>query len=496
VEYSYPGLINNYGTSIGTLADTIHSRHPDKILFYSEFGYGQLREDLDGDADARGMMDSIRFRPFLIGGALWTFNDYRSSYVGNRAFSENRSWGIVDVFRQKKKAWYSFRKEYTPVRELNVAWDQTDLNSMRVSILPRKLLDLPAYRLKDYTLVWQGFDEQDTLREGGFFKLPVIDPGDDTFEKNIQWQHAAALSYLKIAIISPGNYAVCDTLVCLKKPLPPRIIYTQGVRSDMNDTFPNSGAIRVVFDETKPGITYQVKYGLTGLLQESAVTMNNYIDVSRLPYWKTYNVAVVAINAAGESAVQDIKKVRVEPGLPPPVIAYTEPADRGFYVGYMTEKEDYLFKIQYTQTAGDYSSATTFQTATKGVLFVPGLENGKKYYFRMCRIKHNNYITPWSEEHAVIPDGGQAPATPEVQGALRSGSEAMILFEPVKKAIGYVIEYRLKRSGEWKAIPVNASELRHYKITALKEGATYEFRMASVNECKQSAFVDVKVISK
>jgi hypothetical protein len=35
-------------------------------------------------------------------------------------------------------------------------------------------------------------------------------------------------------------------------------------------------------------------------------------------------------------------------------------------------------------------------------MFVPELINGKKYYFRMSRIKHNNYLTGWSEEHSDV----------------------------------------------------------------------------------------------
>ncbi|MBA2761480.1 MAG: beta galactosidase jelly roll domain-containing protein, partial [Segetibacter sp.] len=144
IQYSDIGLINKYGTSIGGLADIIHKQHPDKILFYSEFGYGQLRENLDADVDAKGMIDSLRFKPYLIGGSLWTFNDYRSSYIGTKEFSENRPWGIVDVFRQKKKAWYSFRKEYAPIRGLTVEVDRST-SSAKITITPRKLLDLPAY---------------------------------------------------------------------------------------------------------------------------------------------------------------------------------------------------------------------------------------------------------------------------------------------------------------------------------------------------------------
>jgi beta-galactosidase len=136
-------------------------------------------------------------------------------------------------------------------------------------------------------------------------------------------------------------------------------------------------------------------------------------------------------------------------GLPPPVIYYTEPADKGFFVGYATTNIDYLFQLQYTTIAGDYSKARTVQSTTKGVMFVPDLVNGKRYFFRMKAVKHNNYHTEWSEEHSVVPDGKQLPEPPVLQGILRNGKAALLCFEPVKKAIGYVVEYKELSDTRW-----------------------------------------------
>lgn len=174
----------------------------------------------------------------------------------------------------------------------------------------------------------------------------------------------------------------------------------------------------------------------------------------------------------------------------PPLIYYTEPADRGFYVGYVTENDDYVFRIQYTTKAGDYTNAPTIQSSTKGVMFVPDLVNGKQYYFRMSRIKDNNYRTGWSEEHTVIPDGQQLPAKPNLKGVVRSNNEAILVFEPVRKAIGYTVQHRVKGSGEWKTFKVNAAEINHFRITDLNTNETYEFRMASENMYGKSAFTN------
>jgi beta-galactosidase len=138
-------------------------------------------------------------------------------------------------------------------------------------------------------------------------------------------------------------------------------------------------------------MNYQTKHH-----QHSAI----YIDVPKLPFGAMYHVAVVGVNAAGESEAGEVKSVVIGLDYAPPLIYYTEPADRGFYVGYTTELDDFAFRIQYTATKGEYSNATTIQSSTKGVLFVPGLVNGKQYFFRMSRIKDNSYVTGWSEEHA------------------------------------------------------------------------------------------------
>ena len=397
----------------------------------------------------------------------------------------------MDVFRQKKKAWYSFRKEYAPVRELKVEVDKGDKSaSATITITPRKLLDLPAYILKDYVLVWEGFNESNTIKEGGFIKLPVITPGDKDIKQTIPLKDISGLSHFKVELLTPGNYSVYDTTLYFKKPEAPRIIYATGVRTDQNGTPPNSGAIRIIFDRKEVTTLYKVKYGINDLSKETAPTLNNYIDILKLPFNETYQVAVAGVNAAGEGNVSEVRKVKVETGFAPPIIYFTEPADKGFYVGYTTDKDDYVFRIQYTTKAGDYANAPTIQTSTKGVLFVPGLTNGKQYYFRMSRIKDNNYRTDWSEEHIVIPDGQQLPSRPNFQGVIRNNDEAVMVFNPVKKAIGYTVQFRLKNSGEWRTIKINAAEINHIKITALNTSDVYEFRMASENMYGISGFTE------
>ncbi|RYF97285.1 MAG: hypothetical protein EOO00_00555 [Chitinophagaceae bacterium] len=491
VQYSDLGMVNGYGVGIGGRADRIHGLHPQKTLFYSEYGYGQLEEDLDGDVDARGMIDSIRFKPYLIGGALWTFNDYRSSFIGTREFSQNRPWGIVDVFRRKKKAWYSFRREYAPIRGIKITNVESNTGfAAKLTIIPRKLLDLPAYPLKDYALIWQAINDSNKIVEGGLAKLPLINPGSADLLQNISLKSLQNISSLKIELLSPGNYSVFDTTIYFKAPAPPVIRAAIGVRTKQNDTTANSGAIRIFIDRQDDHTLYKAKYGATDLSQETPLTLNTHIDIPKLGFHKTYQVALVAVSPSGESKPGPVKNIIVDPGYAPPLVYHVEPADRGFFVGYNTDEDDYIFKIQYTQVKGDYANAKTINTNAKGLLFVPELENGKQYFFRLGRIKHNNYTTGWSEEQTVIPDGNLVAATPVMQGVIRTGNEAMIVFEPVKKAIGYSVEYRLKGAGVWKSININAGDIRHIRVRSL-QAKPYEFRLAASNACGQSAFTEI-----
>ena len=417
LQFSDLGLVNGYGRNIGQTADRIHQKYPDKILFFTEYGYGQFTENLDGDLDARAMLDSLRGKPYLIGGSLWTFNDYRSSYVGTKERSQNRAWGIVDVFRQPKRAYHSFRREMAPVRKLTVT--NVTTTGALVSLMPRRVLDLPAYTLTGYRLAWNVFDTKGRFMRGSSHQLPVLKPGDPVVRQPVLWaatnkpndpasdksgSDSALPAAVQIALVSPLDYSVYDTTLYFQKPQPPVILSAMGGRTEQNDTRPNTGMMRVTFAPVPGATAYKLRYGITSLTNETSSTINHYADVPKLAFDTTYQVTVVAVNPAGESEPLNVRSVTVERGAyPPPIIQHVEPADKGFFVGYATQEDDYLFQVQYTTTPGSYASAPILQSSTKGVLFVPGLTNGQLYGFRLRRLKDNNYPSEWSAEQTVTP---------------------------------------------------------------------------------------------
>ena len=507
IQFSDLGLINSYGKDIGQTADAIHRQYPDKVLFYSEYGYGQLQENRDADVDAKAMVDSIRDRPYLIGGSLWTYNDYRSSYVGTKEYSQNRPWGVVDVFRQKKKAWHSFRREMAPIRALTVDGPPASTGTLTtgvVNVVPRRVLDLPAYPLNGYRLLWKVLDQTGQFVRGGFVPLPGIKPGDNPLKQAVAWGDLAGLGAVELVLLSPLAYAVYDTTLFFAKPQVPVLFGAEGVRTMMNGTRPNSGGLHVTFRPTPTATAYKIRYGRASagtsgraLTDETLPTLNPFAEVTGLPFGDTYRVGVVAINGAGESSPTTIQTVRIEPkAVAPPTIQHVEAADRGFFVGYATAVDDYLFQVQYTNRPGDYANAPTLQSTTRGVLFVPGLTNGQPYFFRLRRLKDNNYASNWSAERTVTPDGGQRPAVPRMQGVVRQATEAVLCFEPVAKATGYVLQYRLanpsktpdRSSGEWTSVPVSTARSGYFILSGLEKTKPYQFRLSALNANGPSEF--------
>jgi beta-glucuronidase len=103
--------INIYGGYAKRL-DYAHQLYPDKPIFVTEFG--KMGEpglhDPKRIADITDAVTAMKERPWVIGGSLWTWADYRS-FISGTPDSGIRSWGVVDFLRQK-------RDSYTVVQQL------------------------------------------------------------------------------------------------------------------------------------------------------------------------------------------------------------------------------------------------------------------------------------------------------------------------------------------------------------------------------------------
>lgn len=485
------GLINKYGKNLRPITQKQHALHPAQTLFYSEYGIGQLSENLDADVDAKALIDSLRQLPYLIGGSLWTFNDYRSRYVGTKEVSENRPWGVIDVYRHKKRAYESVRREYSPLQSLHVK-APSGTSSAVVRLEPRGPLDLPAYPLHQYRLLWKRTRPTGIIVQGGLLPLPDIRPGDAPLTRALSWQPDEAVA-LTVELLTPTGDVVADTTLFTQPPPPVPIVHAVGGRTEMNGVW-QGGQARIQFQKQPTATAYKARWGETGLTNETPVTLNDYLDIPTLTLGKTYQVAVVGVNNAGESVPAEVRRVRVDTlAVTPPAIQHVEATDDGFYVGYASVADDYLYRVQVTTTPGRYDNryagaARTVQTNNPGGLRVTGLPMGRPHYFRVQRVKDNWWTSDWSEERSVTPDGGQRPPVPTVLGVVRQGSEAVLCFDPLPKATGYLLEYRPGGSGTWQRQSVPTAQVGRALLNNLRPNQPYQYRLATVNAHGQSDF--------
>ncbi|WKX76628.1 hypothetical protein [Zobellia laminariae] len=123
-------------------------------------------------------LDKLRTLPYIVGSSLWTYNDYRSDYEKTPP-SENRAWGVVDVWRNKKKAYKQIQDIYAPVLGLKATVDEKVIT---ITLIPRNKQDIPAFVMEDYTLVYQLFDANGKSIGKERMELPIIKPGDEELE--------------------------------------------------------------------------------------------------------------------------------------------------------------------------------------------------------------------------------------------------------------------------------------------------------------------------
>ena len=169
--------MNTYSDPAGNGAniDTMHARYPDKPLVVSEFG---MRSDFVNDETERedwfrAMVAEIRKRPFLSGASVWSFNDYRSRYVGT-SLNGYREWGLVDPRRQPRGSYRILTHEFSGFAVL-----QAQLLSGAVTVRLAARSDFPVFPPAPAELKIRMLDGQGRLLEIKSVSIPALPPGSD-----------------------------------------------------------------------------------------------------------------------------------------------------------------------------------------------------------------------------------------------------------------------------------------------------------------------------
>jgi len=104
-QYSDFVSVNIYG-NYAERFDHVHALYPDKPVFVTEFG--KMGEpgihDPERIKDVTDAVSAMKARPWMIGGSLWTWADYRSLHRGTPA-TGIRYWGVANLDREHRDSW-------------------------------------------------------------------------------------------------------------------------------------------------------------------------------------------------------------------------------------------------------------------------------------------------------------------------------------------------------------------------------------------------------
>jgi beta-galactosidase len=202
VTVSDIAMINKYGgpKDFASSAAAVRSKWPDKPIFFSEYGVGQIGASLTARVPKlEEIVAEMAKQPYVIGGALWTFNDYRNGFKTGGSAAGNREWGVVDINRHPKAAYWQIRRIYSPVHSLTV-------DNGTVIVQPRTSQEIPSYTLRGYQIAWQLLDAGHKVTSEGKLPLPDLAPNAAAWSSPIPGAQSAP--GVKVSLISPTGYDV------------------------------------------------------------------------------------------------------------------------------------------------------------------------------------------------------------------------------------------------------------------------------------------------
>ncbi|WP_298484578.1 glycoside hydrolase family 2 TIM barrel-domain containing protein [uncultured Maribacter sp.] len=368
------------------IIDKLRSEWPEKPIFISEYGFDPYpTTSLDGDQQIftdwnehwRGKNE------FVIGGSLWTFNDYRSGYAATSQ-EENRVWGLINVWRQKRRMFSRVAKEFSPIKDIEVKDLNLSKNKAKVIIPIRGLDDYPSYGLNNYKLEWDFRDIEGKVVEEKSLELPSIKPEDKTWKGEITWNTLPKkLLDLRIRLISATGYVRYEKVVPFTTPKSPKIS-----GANLGDK-----SARVFFEKVPGATEYLVRYkNDKGEIIESFKTITNAIEVESLTNNKEYTFSVVAMNKKGESTPANSIKITPNGKLLPPKIWDTFIKDNKVIIGYTSEFGDTFYNIKYGTSKENLDKV--FKTNVRGMMTID-IEHENTMYFKIQR-ENNNEKSNWS----------------------------------------------------------------------------------------------------
>ncbi|TKD57921.1 glycoside hydrolase family 2 TIM barrel-domain containing protein [Flavobacterium sp. ASW18X] len=354
------------------ILDALRRKWPNKPIFISEYGFDPFSTTaIDGDkAVFSKWMNHFRHQnEFVIGTSMWTFNDYRSGYAGTTA-EENRVWGIVTTWRDKRKLFERIQQEHAPVHEIQVTSIdfKKQLAQLRIPIKSRS--DYPSYSLKGYQLAYDFVDQKGQTVYKNSEQLPMLHPEDSLWVGEISWgQLPKSVLALNLRLVAPTKHTRWATTVSFNKAITPKIKAV--LAGDTN--------VRVVWDKVPNATAYFVRYGATAKSKKiTARTIADFIDIEGLAPETNYGFELYALNDKAESNASDEVFVTTTNKPLPPVIWDAFITDDKLVIGYSSDFEDGDYTVFY----GDSPTALNYQfiTNVRGMLSIDVLDKEVQYF--------------------------------------------------------------------------------------------------------------------
>ncbi|MDR0419416.1 MAG: beta galactosidase jelly roll domain-containing protein, partial [Prevotellaceae bacterium] len=388
-------LFNQYG-AYGERADAVHKYYPEKPLFFAEYGRKPNSEDPNmGIIDFDVMLNMMRGRNYLIGASAWTFNDYRSNYVSGTNPTENRCWGVVNVYRQKKRAFKTMQREYLPVKNFLV---KLEGNTGIVSMSPREKYDIPAYNMSGYSISYIILDSNGSVDTRKVIDLPNIQVGSSkpvSVKLDIQKKQNA----LWVELLDPQGYSVYDTIIYFKVPVKPIIgqVYTSVSEARIHfASAPLAHEYYAVYSELPSGVNPNPEQKVI----KTKPTINNFIEISGgFEYGKKYRISLVATNTFGESIPSEEVTFMANEHELPPIVWYSGIQSDMLCIGYESEVDDFIYDIKYGLDPNNMTQIVS--TRQRGAVMLPLLEKDKKHYVSMRKRIRYGYAGEWTQIEEV-----------------------------------------------------------------------------------------------
>lgn len=385
---------NNYGGFVEA-AKEIHEKWPDKAVFVSEFGQNQIGYGRDAtlSKEVLDQLERLGELPYIVGASLWSYNDYRSGFPGT-PIGGDRTWGVVDVWRNPKKAADQIAQAFSPVKMVQVDWQSSE-HQLLVNIIPREKNDLPAYVLKGYILKWELLTKNGSVMRADSLLLKDIYPGDDQKTEQLSYLKSLRPYALRVQLLNPTRFSVNEQYVYRQAPDKPKMLQ---IVSSMN-------AVRIRYLPAAGASSYVV----TTAGEDTIETVKTWVDIPVKSLHEKKKILVQAKNHYGLSGAVIASVTETGKSLPP-IIRALVPLSNGLMVGYSVTdtSEHYVLQLRSQHNHGKIKE---IRTSLEGAVKIPVLLSGD-YEIRIKSLlgTSESQWSPWERVTIALANSAQTMA--------------------------------------------------------------------------------------